>query len=128
MKARHPMVRYLAWILVFSTGWIGVLQPRAQAMLIPAQAQRASQEETSRGSDLQVVDSALANKAIREKLHALGLSDQEIQSRLSRLSDRQVHQLASQIRAVNPAGEGVIIGLLVIVVLVLLIIFLAKRV
>src|SRR5438128_2008853 len=116
----------MIWILIVSVSWLGFAQPRAEAMLVPSTAVQ-SPGKTDRSADLQTVQTALESKAIRGKLHALGLSDGEIQSRLSRLSEAQIHQLASQIRAVNPAGDGFIFGLLVLVVLVLLIIFLAKR-
>src|SRR5262245_30679686 len=121
-------MKWMAWVLIFSTIWLGVAQRPAQAMLVPSTAGPVIVDQVSENADLQTIQSTLDNKAIRARLHRLGLSDAEIQSRLARLSEAQKHQLASQIRAVNPAGDGIVVGLLVIVVLVLLIIFLAKRI
>ena len=101
--------------------------PRAEASLVPAPLTQTGQTVNS-NEDAQTIQKTLESKVLRAKLHSLGLSDAEINSRLSRLSDAQRHQLASQIRAVNPAGDGLIIGLLVVVVLVLLIIYLFKRI
>ena len=94
-------------------------------MLVPASAVEASQT-AGRSTDLDAIQTALESKIIRAKLDALGLTDAEIQARLSRLSDKQIHQFASQIRAVHPAGD-VVVELLLVVVLVLLILYLAKR-
>ena len=58
----------------------------------------------------------------------MGLSDEEIQTRLSKLSDQQVHQLASRIHALNPGGDFTLFGVLIFVVVVLLIIYLVKRI
>ena len=102
------------------------MQMSAQAMLIPA-AQVETQQISTRSADLQTIQKTLESKILGERLHAMGLSDAEIQTRLSRLSDEQVHQLASQIHAVHPAG-GLLIGILVVVVLVLLVIYLFKRI
>ena len=112
--------------LVLSVTCLATLQPRAEAMLVPASAITIN-AQTDRPADLQTIQKTLESKILREKLHALGLSDTEIQARLSRLSDSEVHQLASQIKGVNPAG-GILIGLLIAVVLVLLIIYLLKRI
>ena len=124
-KPRSPSLKRIAWTLVFSMAGMAIAQPRAEAMLVPSTAVKTT-GTIHRGADLQTIQTTLESKAIRGKLHAMGLSDAEIQTRLSRLSDTQVHQLASQIRAVNPAGD-VLIGLLVAVVLVLLIIYLLKK-
>lgn len=82
-----------------------------------------------RAVDIKTVQSALESKILIERLKNFGLTESEIKSRLSQLSDKEVHQLATQIHAVNPGGDGgVIVGLLVVAVLVLLIVFLVKRV
>jgi hypothetical protein len=122
-------MKMIVYALVVAVAWVPILQLRAEAMLVPAQLARGVQEVNT-AADRQMIEPTLESKAIRGKLHALGLTDAEIQARLSRLSDAQRHQLASQIRAVHPAGDGggFIIGVLIIAVLVLLIIYLAKRV
>jgi len=120
-------VRSMAVTLVMSIMCLAFTQTRAQAMLAPATLAQAANASVASAADLQTIQSTLESKELRAKLHALGLSDEEIQSRMSRLSDAQKHQLASQIRAVNPAG-GIIIGVLIFVVLVLLIIYLLKRI
>jgi len=120
-------MKQIVYILVVAVTLATCMQYRAEAMLVPANLAQTGQD-INRSADLQTIQQTLESKVLRGKLHALGLSDADIQARLSRLSDVQRHQLASQIRAVNPAGDGLIIGLLVVVVLVLLIIYLFKRI
>ncbi|SRR5258706_14326034 len=123
------IVRPIALVLILAVTLAAGLLQRAQAMLIPA-AIATTGSSMDPSADMQTIQKSLESKALRGRLHALGLSDAEIESRLSRLSDAQKHQLASQIRAVNPAGDGggFIIGVLIIAVLVLLVIYLAKRI
>ena len=122
-----PM-KSIVLVLIVSVTLATFMQSRGEAMLVPAQIAQQGQASV-RAADQDTIQKTLESKVLRSKLHALGLSDPEIDARLSRLSDAQRHQLASQIRAVNPAGDGgFIIGLLVVVVLVLLIIYLVKRV
>ena len=120
------MLKSIALSLVFTVTSTLCLQNNAHAMLVPANQVEAA-PSVDRETDLKTIQTTLESKVLRAKLHAMGLSDAEIDSRVSKLSDTQVHQLASQIRAVHPAG-GLIIGLLVLVVLVLLIIYLIKRI
>ena len=122
-------LRLIAWTLVLSVTCLSFTRSSAHAMLAPVKTEMVL-TDVDRQADLQTIQKSLESKALRGRLQALGLSDQEIQSRLTHLSDEQVHQLASQIKALKPAGdgEGLIVGLLVIAVLVLLIVFLAKRI
>ena len=120
------MKKSIALILMLTVTWVTGLQMRAEAMLAPMSTLQAS-PQIDRSADLAVIQKALESKIIRSKLHNLGLTDAEIQTRLSRLSDQQVHQLASQIQAVHPAGDA-IVYVLVVIALVLLVIYLFKRV
>jgi ribose 1,5-bisphosphokinase PhnN len=122
-------VRWIACVLVFTTTLVCTLQAPAAAMLAPAGASSPAHESApDRAADLRSVQKTLESKVLRQRLHELGLSDQEIQARLSKLSDRQVHQLASKLHALNPGGDFTIIGILIAVVLVLFIIYLVHRV
>jgi hypothetical protein len=124
-KTLAVSIQSLALFLILSVTAVTSLQISAEAMLAPASA--VSGGEVNRAADIATIQKTLESKIIRQKLHAMGLSDPEIDTRLSRLSDQQVHQLASQIRAVHPAGDAVVY-ILVVVILVLLVIYLFKRI
>jgi hypothetical protein len=53
---------------------------------------------------------------IRERLENLGFSQDEIQGRLARLSDEQIHQLALTLEELRVAGDGEIIIIIVLAV------------
>ena len=96
-------------------------------MLAPAQsAPAAGGQAYDRAADMKAVQTALESKIVRERLKALGLNDKETDSRLSRLSDQQVHKLAKDVKTLNSGGG--VTGLLELVVLVLLIFILLRAV
>jgi len=116
--------RALLYALIISTTMASTLSVNGWAMLAPAQG-AADVQAYDRAADMKTVQTALESKILRGRLQALGMSDKDIESRLNRLSDRQIHQLAKDINTLSPGGD--VGGLLVLVVLVLLIIFLAHR-
>lgn len=74
---------------------------------------------------------ALENKIVSEKLLSHGLTKEEVSEKISTMSDEQVHQIASLSDRIPAGGDGVVavvVTLLVITALVLLIIFLWKRI
>jgi hypothetical protein len=63
-------------------------------------------------------------KMVKERMANLGLTQEEIQSRLSQLSDQQLHRTAQQLDSLKVGGDGIgiVIGILVIAILVVLLI------
>jgi len=120
------------WALVITTFVMGVFPPDTQAMLAPAVSSSGdSLLIATRSADLQRVQTVLESKMIQQRLEELGLTPEEINARLSQLSDAQLHQLATQLDSLMPGGDGglgIIIALLVIAVLVVLFVYLFKRV
>ena len=119
-------VRALLFALMFTTTLVCSLHTGARAMIAPAAP--ASGGGAERAADMRVVQTALESKALRQRLKDHGLTDREIETRLSRLSDSQIHSLAKRIDAVAPGGDASLIGILFVLLLVLLIVYLAKRV
>ncbi len=86
---------------------------------------------TLREIDELKVRRALENKIVAGQLMSHGLTKEEVSAKLNQMSDEQVHQMASLADRIPAGGDavlGVVIALLVIFALVLLIIFLYKRV
>jgi len=109
--------------------------------LISASTQAATVESKmiapeENGSTLREIDEvkikrALENKIVSEKLLNHGLTKEEVINKMEKMSDEQVHQMASlsdKIPAGGDSGLAIVVTLLVIIALVLLIIFLYKRV
>lgn len=106
--------RRVVCTVAVSAAMLGTLSPEGWAMLAPAG------EKYDRAADTRKVQSALESRVVRERLASFGLTDKEIESRMSRLSDRQVHQLAANINAISPGGDVGIVGLLLIVLILII--------
>jgi hypothetical protein len=113
----------MAWYLVAAMFVIGIT-PRVHAGFAPSEGRFAAPEE--RSADLGKVQKFLEMKMVRERLHDLGFTAEEIQAKLKDLSDGQIHQLAMKIDDLKTGGDGagIVIALLVIAALVVLIIYL----
>ncbi|OGR89043.1 MAG: hypothetical protein A2992_04415 [Elusimicrobia bacterium RIFCSPLOWO2_01_FULL_59_12] len=124
--------KFLIGTLMVATTLAMTLPPQAWAMLAPAEIVNTDHEmSAARAADLKTVQTVLESKMIRQRLLEFKLTPEQINQRLSQLSDAQVHQMAKQIRTIHPGGDaglGIIVGLLVIGILVLLFVFLFKRV
>ncbi len=104
-----------------------VIAEKAQAGFSPSEMIVLSSVE--RAADLNKIRSLLETKVVTEKLKQLGFNKEEIQTRLDQLTDQQIHQVALKVDQLKVGGDGgIVIGILVIVVLVLLVIYLAKRI
>lgn len=117
---RIPFMKHFSWYLIMAMFIIGIA-PKVDAGFSPSELMAVQQ--TDRAADLQKIQKVLEVKAVSERLGQLGLSQEEIRQRLSRLSDLQIHQAALQLDDLKIGGDalGVIIAVLVIAVLVIVI-------
>ena len=116
---RIPLMKHVSWYLIIAMFIIGIA-PKADAGIAPSEIIVMSQVD--RTADLGKIQKVLEMKMVRERLEKLGFA--EIQSKLSSLSDQQMHNLALQIDDIKAGGDGlgIVIALLVIVILVVLLI------
>lgn len=111
--------------LMLAAAAAGVFPVGVSAMLAPVTESAA----VGRTTDIDSIRKALESKQVRERLAAFGLTEAEIDSRLSRLSDKEVHQLAQDIKTLSPGGHDILAGnetvtmsrVLIVVLVVLLI-------
>lgn len=98
--------------------------PRVEAGFVPSTTTTMS--DSTRVADIEKIQRTLETKLIKDRLEKLGLSREEVQSRVNNLSDAQVHQLALKVEELNTGGDalGVIIAILVIAVLVWVVFYL----
>ncbi len=117
----------IIWLLVITTLAMGMCPPVTHAMLAPPLPTTAdSSSDSLRNTDLKKIQSILESKIVRQRLEDLGLDPEEINAKLSRLSDDQLHQFATQVDAIIPAGDGLglVIALLVIAILAVILVYL----
>lgn len=93
----------------------------AGAMMVPGDA-AAAEMGARKAADLQTIRAALENRVVRQRLADLGLSPEQVDRRLGRMSPERLHQVAKRIERQNPAGADV--GVIAIVLGVLLLLFL----
>lgn len=100
------------------------LAPRVEAGFISS---GDSYTGAMRDQDVSMITKVLENKVVKQRLQDLGFSEEEIQDRLSRLSDQEIHRLALQIDELTPGGDvlGTVVVILLIIVLILVILRLA---
>ena len=108
-----PVALYLA----FAFFLIASIPQNSWAYLVDSQTLNHSRE-----ADINKIQRVLESKMVSQRLSELGLSMDEINSKLQQLSDADIHQFASQLDSLMPGGIlEFIIGVLVIVILVLVI-------
>jgi len=120
---RKPFVKCISWYLVLAMFIIGIT-PRVYAGFSPSEV--LSLSPIDRAADLQKIQTVLEMKMISERLRSLGFTSEEIQKRLSQLSDQQISQFARQLDdlKVGGGGLGIVIALLVIAILVVILLYL----
>ena len=117
------MVRkYIACYLIVAMFVIGIV-PRVEGGFAPSEALQSS---SMRSGDLSKIQAVLENKLVAQRLQDLGFGSAEIATRLSQMSDEQIHSFAQRLDELKVGGDGggFVIALLLIAVLVVLILYL----
>ena len=120
-----PLSIYLAVALIAASAAAGP----AEAMYLPLGPQPAQDARIAdRTADMVSIQKTLETEMIRQRLADYGLSSEEALTKLSTLTDDQVHQLASRIDAVQAGGRGIdATTLIIILLLVVLILILVEN-
>ena len=76
---------------------------------------------TDREADLGAVRERLASADVREQMEKMGVDATAVEERVSRLNDRELHQLAADLRNAPAGGDGALalIGAVFVVMLIL---------
>ncbi|MEW6374778.1 MAG: PA2779 family protein [Thermodesulfobacteriota bacterium] len=121
---KQSWMKYVAYYLVVAMFIIGIT-PRVYAGFSPSEA--ISMLSFDRSSDLEKIRKVLEMKMVRERLKVFGFTPEEIEKKLSQLSDHQIHQLALNLDELKVGGDGwaILIVILLVAVLVGVIIYLS---
>jgi hypothetical protein len=118
-----PLVIYLVVALLAISTFAGP----ADAMFVPAAPHQDMTEATAvsagRATDMAKVQTAFESKILQQKLRDYGLSPEETMARVNKLSDEQIHQLATNTDSLQAGGDGVdvLVFLLLVAILVVLV-------
>ena len=112
--------KYLVWYLACAMFVIGIA-PRLEAAFTPSEGLVPA--FSTRGTDVETIRTALEQKLVRQRLQDLGFSADEVSTRLSELTDAQLHYFATRLDDLKVGGDGlgIVIAILVIIILVILI-------
>jgi hypothetical protein len=118
--------RYVVWYLVGAMFVIG-MAPRLEAAFVSSEALVTA--FSTRAVDTEKIKAALEQKLVRQRLQDLGFSADEISTRLSALTEAQIHYFATRLDDLKVGGDGLgfVIAVLVIIALIILIIELTGR-
>lgn len=106
-------LRCVSWYLVFAMFLIGIT-PKVYAGFSPSDVLALS--HVDRISDLERIQKILETKMIRKRLDQIGFSQHEIQTRLSKLNDQQIHQIALRLDEIRVGSSaGVVLGVLLLI-------------
>jgi hypothetical protein len=122
--------RMMIWLLVITTLALGLRPPDTVAMLAPPLSPGAdSSPNPQRIADLQKIQRLLESKVVRQRLEDFGFSPEEVNAKLAGLPDDQIHQVATEVDAIIPAGGalGIVVTLLVIAILVVILMYLLNH-
>lgn len=107
------------FIMLLLALWFGCIPSPSFALPVGSYDQN-----TTYLRDREIIDSFLAQELISEKLTRMGLSKDEIDSRLDKLSDWEIRQLAMRLEKIKAgSGGGWAIALAVVLLLIGMVFF-----
>lgn len=118
------------WTALLLVTYLGAMHAApAAAGLVPSQASGTTTIASVRSADLLVVQRALENRLVAQKLLDYGVAPSVVQVRLASMSDQDVHTLASAAKGLPSGGDatGALIGVLIVVLLIIVIIKLMNK-
>jgi hypothetical protein len=119
------LLRRIAIMLVVSMALISIV-PQVDAAFISSDE---SFSYNMRQQDTATIKKVLEQKLVKQRLKALGYSEDEVKARLDKLSDNELHRFATQLDALAAGGDvlGVLVAILVIVGIIALILFITGK-
>jgi len=121
LAMRLPIHSLIVFVVIITYSSLAFFPRPATAAFLPSESlMDLGNPEIDRHASLQKIQSVLESKVVAQRLSDFGLTKEEIQSRLGQMSDRQLHEVATQLDALQPGGDalGTIVVLLVIAILV----------
>jgi len=118
-KVAHPVIAIMmAFYFIFLNS-----APAIAGMVESVLSDGKTSTHSLRELEINKIQRALENQLVREKLKAYGLSPDEVEKKLSQMTDQQVHLLAQASDKVLAGGDllGTTIAVLIIVLLIVLI-------
>ena len=129
MRTTYLKCRVIALPVAAVMFLVGVA-PRTELLAMPTDSVTAAVQQAAeqRRRDEANVREFLTDQTVRQKLTQMGLQPEQIESRLSHLSDAQLREVAAQVNQIHSGGwHGVVIAVAVVALLVLLVWFIVEH-
>jgi hypothetical protein len=129
-KRRCRFFRLIATVLTLSVLVVGSIPAKSLAYVAGSGAfSNPGTASFKRDADMDNVQRVLESKVVKKRLMELGLSTEEIDSRLSSLSDEELHWFSAQVDNLYPGGDalGVVVAILVVALLVIVILKISDK-
>ncbi len=126
---KSPLFKPSVVYLIISLSILWSVPPQAFAYLLSSNTIMGSEQVYDRDKAINTIEKELESKVISQRLKDLGFGIDEIKQRLEKLSDKEIHRIATQIESVKAGGDGTgfIISVLIIIILILVILHLTGR-
>ena len=111
---KFPFFRIISLYLIVAT-FIMTLPAQGWAMFVPSTG-----SAPLRDAEISKIQRALESTVIKQRLADLGLTSDEVVTRLNTLSDEQIHQFAGDLDSLQAGADGV--GALIFLLLVAIIV------
>jgi hypothetical protein len=124
--------KLLALYLILALIAITTFAGPAEAMYVSAAPYNKSADQTGksveRAADLARIQAAIESRIVRQKLIDYGLSSANAMARVEKLSDEQLHVLASHTDSLQAGSDGldILFGLVVVALLVVVLVYLLQ--
>jgi hypothetical protein len=113
---KKKLTIWVIWYMVTVMFFFGIT-PKVEAGFSPSEL--IGQSQVNRPTDVEKIRNFLEIKMVRERLHAFGFSQEEIQTRINQLTDDQIHQVGLQLDELNVGGDGGEVLLIILLLLIL---------
>lgn len=110
-------MKSVACYLVVAMFLLGIT-PRVFAGFSPSEV--ISTLSFDRSSDLEKIRKVLEMKMVGERLRELGFAPDEVEKKLTQLSDHQIHQLALNLDELQVGGNGWVVLIVVLLVVAII--------
>jgi len=123
-----PLVIYMIAALLALTAFSGPAEAMFVTTVPHSGLSGSPAVSAGRAADLARIQVTLESKVVQQKLMDYGLTSEETMARINKLSDEQIHQLASNTDAVQAGGDAVstLVGLIILAILVVVLIYLLQ--
>ena len=118
------------WTALLMACWWSLLHiAPAAAALAPSRLSGETTISSTRDGDLLVVQRALENKLVAQKLRDYGVTPDEAQLKVASMSDEDLHTLATASKGLPSGGDalGALVTVLIIILLVIVILKLLNK-